>query len=105
MYYGPVNLGTTDFALFCQVTEVRTPHIADSNALSYRIYGPNSDTPLLTGTYSITIVDSQTGFYTAQGVALTVGNGFAAGNVYIIRTTYAINAGTQQVQVDTVTVV
>lgn len=105
MYYGPVNLGTTDFTLFCQVTDVRTPYAADTDAVSYRIYAPNSDTPLLTGTYDTTIVNFQTGFYKAPSVALTTGNGFAAGNVYIIRTTYAINSGTAQVQIDSVTVV
>lgn len=104
MYYGPVNLGTTDFALFCQVETDKNPVAADSGALAYRIYGAGSSTPLLTGTFTTTVVNSQTGFYTAAGISLTTGNGFAAGNTYVIRITYAVST-VSQVQIQTVTVV
>lgn len=105
MYYGPIPLSTT-IALFCQTkTTAGVPIAADSNSVTYRIYSPSGGSPLLSGTFSTTVVDSQTGLYTATGVALTSANGFIAGNVYIIRIAYAVSTGTNQVQIQTLTVV
>lgn len=106
MYYGPVTLGSTDFALFCQTkTTAGVPIAADSNAVTYRIYSPSGGAALLSGSFSTTVVDSQTGLYRAGSISLTSGNGFAAGSTYVIRLAYAVSSGTNQVQVQTVTVV
>lgn len=104
MYYGPVTLGST-IPLFEQVTNGSgVPSNADANSVSYAIYGPSASSPLLSGTFGATVVDSQTGFYAAQSVAFTAGNGFLADNTYIIRTTFAVSS-VNQVRIHTITVV
>lgn len=70
----------------------RTPVAADTNAVTYRIYAPGGTSALLTGSFSVTPVDSQTGLYQATGLQITVGNNFAAGNVYHARIAYAISS-------------
>jgi len=70
----------------------RTPVAADSNAITYRIYSPSGTSALLTGSFSVTPVDSQTGLYQATGLQITVGNNFAAGNIYHVRCAYAISS-------------
>lgn len=92
MFYGPVALGTTIALMVNTVNGSDTPTAADTNAVTYRIYAPSGSAALLTGSFSTTVVDSQTGLYQATGVALTAGNGFAAGNVYVVRIAYAISA-------------
>lgn len=93
MHLGPVPLGTTTYALVQQcVTDARAPVAADTNAVTYRIYAPSGTSALLTGSFSTTVVDSQTGFYQATGIQVTGANGFAAGNTYVVRVAYAVSA-------------
>ena len=81
----------TTFNVIAQTApSTKVPTAADSNAVTYRIYGPSGGTALLTGSFSTTVVDSQTGWYISGNLAITGANGFAAGNTYRVRVAYAI---------------
>lgn len=97
MYYGQVPIGTSTWAvMITTANSSRTPTAADTNAVTYRIYAPSSTTVLLTGSFSTTPVDSGNapGLYQATNIAITVGNGFAASNLYHMRISYAISSTT-----------
>lgn len=86
----PVPLGTTTYTLWCQTTDANgTPQTATTNAVTYKIYGPSSTSPLLSGSYGTTVIDSNTGLYRTATLSITSGNGFAAGTSYLVRNAYA----------------
>lgn len=92
--YGTVPLETSDFALMVQCkTDARAPVAADGNAVSYAIYAPSGSSPLLSGTFSVTALD--TGLYHATGIAVTAANGFVAGNAYVVKILYAVSSASK----------
>lgn len=94
-FVGYVALGTSTYTLIQQTTNSSgVPTAADTDAVAYRIYAPSGGAALLTGVFSTTVVDSQTGYYITGSLAITSGNGFAAGNTYRVRITYAISSTT-----------
>lgn len=95
MHVGFVSLGTTNYTLVVQTTDASgTPQTATTNAVAYRIYAPSGGAALLTGSFSTTVIDSQTGYYITGSLSITSGNGFAAGNTYRVRIQYAYSGTT-----------
>lgn len=92
MFEGFVALATTTFNVFLQVKNSSgTPSTPDA-APSYRIYGPAGGTALLTGTFSASDTDSQTGWRASGNIAITTANGFAAGSTYRVRKAWAVSS-------------
>lgn len=92
MFFGFVPLGTTTFGFPIQCTNgSRTPS-APTGTPTWRIYGPNGSSALLTGTSDASDTDSQTGLRWVTPVAITQANGFVAGSTYTIRADYTVSA-------------
>jgi hypothetical protein len=91
-YIGPVTLGDT-VRLAIQCYPASFVATAPDAAPSWAIYKmtEGSETSILTGTLGAADADSKTGFRTGDAV-ITAGNGFASGNVYIVRFAYAITS-------------
>lgn len=102
IYLGMVNLdGTLTVPIQCR-TDARAP-VAPDAAPSGRVYGPDPTATMTNGTFTASgPVDSQTGFYKGS-VSCTSANGYASGNNYTIRVTYAVSSATK-VQLFTFTV-
>ena len=91
MFDGFVTLGTTTFGLFLQAKNGSgTPSAADE-AGTYRIYSSAGGAALLSGSFSGTITDSQTGFYHSGNLAITSANGFSAGMVCTVRKRWLVS--------------
>ncbi len=91
MFFGFVPIGTTTFGFPIQGTNSsRTPTAPDA-APTYRIYQAGGTTPILTGTGPASDTDGQTGWRMVTNVAVTLANGFAAGQTYVVRAAYAIS--------------
>lgn len=96
-FEGFVTIGTTDFNLFLQVTNsAGTPSTPDATP-AYRIYAPSGGAALLTGNYAASDTDSQTGWRVSGNLSITIGNNFATGSTYRVRSTYAVS-GTSYVR-------
>lgn len=92
MFFGFIALGTTTFGFPIQVTNSsRTPSTPDAQP-TWRIYAMSGGAAILTGTAPASDTDSQTGLRFVTNQSITVGNGFASGNVYYIRAAYAVSA-------------
>ena len=91
-YLGPVTLGDTIRLGITAINGSLVATTADS-APSWSIYLFNGgdDSEILTGNLGAAAADSKTGYHTGNA-AITVGNGFAAGNVYRIRYSTTISA-------------
>jgi hypothetical protein len=103
MFIGLYNLDASLY-LKCQTKNSSgTPTAADTNAVTYRIYSAAGGAAILSGSYSTTVVDSQTGLYITTALTLSSANGFASGNTYLVRIAYAIS-GTNYVETQYFTV-
>ena len=94
----PIALGTTvTLSLQCRAAATAIPTAPDA-APTWSIYecAPSgSDTAKLTGTLSASNADSKTGLRRGTA-AITSGNGFAAGGVYVILYEYEISSAARQ---------
>jgi hypothetical protein len=88
-YLGMIELAST-LRLAVQCRNGSAVVTAPDAAPTWSIYG-STDTPVLTGSLGAADADSKTGFRTGNA-AITSGNGFAAGQRYIVRVAYAISS-------------
>jgi len=88
-FLGFVELGGT-LRLAVQCRNGSLVVTAPDAAPAWSVYG-TSDTPVQTGTLGASDADSKTGFRTGNVVCST-GNGFAVGQRYVVRVSYAISS-------------
>jgi hypothetical protein len=88
-HLGFVTLGDT-LQILAQCVNGSGVASAPDSAPSYAIYNP-SGTPLLTGSLGGSDHDSKTGLRRGTA-AITSGNGFAVGSVYLLRVAYAVSS-------------
>ncbi len=103
MYLGMVKLGET-LLIAQQCVSGNTPTNPDANP-AYRIYGlvAGSIQLITNGTGTLVATDGQTGFRTSTK-SIIGGDGYVAGQTYIVRVTYAISS-VAKVELHTFTVV
>lgn len=91
-FLGSVDLGDTlRLHLPCRNTsDVPT---TPTGSPAFSIYGPSSDTALLTGSLGASDADSKTGYRTGDA-EITSGNGFASGQLCRVLFTFVISSVT-----------